>query len=227
MRAWLAVTHIMQDITDTNNPKNIYFHCRIGSDRTGTVAYLLEGLLGVPDEARYEEYQLTHLSGQWDRTRYYKQKSNTNNLKFVFMMDYVKTNADIYNWYMKNPNADASLIQSFRSAMVSSGTGNNSSSSSSSNSPSNSTSNSPSYSPLNSSVSNYQDTDNSDDESVDTNSNPTNNDGFAEPLGANESVISPESGFDNGLAIAATAAIAGGGAIAYGAYKLNSDSKES
>ena len=227
MRAWLAVTHIMQDITDTNNPKNIYFHCRIGSDRTGTVAYLLEGLLGVPDEARYEEYELTHLSGQWDRTRYYKQKSNTNNLKFVFMMDYVKTNADIYNWYMKNPNADASLIQSFRSAMVSSGTGNNSSSSSSSNSPSNSTSNSPSYSPLNSSVSNYQDTDNSDDESVDTNSNPTNNDGFAEPLGANESVISPESGFDNGLAIAAATAIAGGGAIAYGAYKLNSDSKES
>ena len=118
MRAWLAVTHIMQDITDTNSPKNIYFHCRVGSDRTGTVAYLLEGLLGVPDEARYQEYELTHLSGQWDRTRYYKQKTNTNNLKFVFMMDYVKTNADILAWYMKNPNADMNLVQAFRTAMT-------------------------------------------------------------------------------------------------------------
>lgn len=219
MRAWLAVTHIMQDITDANNPKNIYFHCRIGSDRTGTVAYLLEGLLGVPDEARYEEYELTHLSGQWDRTRYYKQKSNTNNLKFVFMMDYVKTNADIYNWYMKNPNADVSLIQSFRSAMVGSGTGNNSSSNSSS-SPS---SNSPSYS----SLSNYQNTNDTDGESMDTDNSSVDNNSFTEPLGVNESVANTESGFDNGLAIAATAAIAGGGAIAYGAYKLNSDSKES
>ena len=118
MKAWTAVTNIMNDITDTNNPKNVYFHCRVGADRTGTVAYLLEGLLGVPDEDRYEEYALTNLSGLYDRTRYYKQKSSTNNQKFVFMMGFVKTNADVYNWYMQNPNADANLIQSFRTAMT-------------------------------------------------------------------------------------------------------------
>lgn len=118
MKAWTAVTDIMTDITSANDPKNIYFHCRVGADRTGTTAYLLEGLLGVPDEARYEEYELTNLSGLYDRTRYYKQKSSTNNLKFVFMMEYVKTNADILNWYMSNPNSDMGLVQAFRSAMT-------------------------------------------------------------------------------------------------------------
>ena len=118
MKAWTAVTDIMTDITSANDPKNIYFHCRVGADRTGTTAYLLEGLLGVPDEARYEEYELTNLSGLYDRTRYYKQKTSTNNLKFVFMMEYVKTNADILNWYMSNPNSDINLVQAFRSAMT-------------------------------------------------------------------------------------------------------------
>ena len=222
MRAWNAVTDIMNDIVDTNDPKNIYFHCRVGADRTGTVAYLLEGLLGVPDEERYEEYSLTHLSGLFDRTRYYKQKTSTNNLKFVFMMGYVKTTQDIYDWYMHNPNADASLIQSFRSAMTGSGGGNNSPS----NSPSNTSSSSPSYSSQS-----YQpssnDVANSDSNSSDTN-NSSNNDGFAEPLGVIENTANSESDFDNGLAIAAAAAaVAGGGAIAYGAYKLNNDDKES
>ncbi|MBR3230711.1 InlB B-repeat-containing protein [Candidatus Saccharibacteria bacterium] len=113
--AWNAVTDIMTDVVAG---KNIYFHCRVGADRTGTVAYLLEGLLGVPDEARYEEYSLTHLSGLYDRTRYYKQKSSTNNLKFVYMMGYVQTTQDIYNWYMANPNADTDLINDFKTAMI-------------------------------------------------------------------------------------------------------------
>ncbi|MBR5046221.1 InlB B-repeat-containing protein [Candidatus Saccharibacteria bacterium] len=118
MKAWTAVTNIMTDITNANTTKNVYIHCRVGADRTGTVAYLLEGLLGVPDEDRYEEYALTNLSGLYDRTRYYKQKSSSNNEKFVFMMGFVKTNADIYNWYMQNPNASASLVNSFRTAMT-------------------------------------------------------------------------------------------------------------
>ena len=116
MRAWNAVTDIMTDVAE--NGKNIYFHCRVGADRTGTVAYLIEGLLGVPDEARYEEYSLSHLSGLYDRTRYYKQKTSSNNLKFVYMMDHLLTTQDIYDWYMLNPNADAMLLASFKNAMI-------------------------------------------------------------------------------------------------------------
>ena len=121
MKAWTAVTNIMTDITNTNTTKNIYFHCRVGADRTGTIAYLLEGLLGVPDEQRYQEYGLTNLSGLYDRTRYYKEKvggSTSPTLKFVYMMGYVLHNSDIYDWYMQNPNADADLIQAFRTAMT-------------------------------------------------------------------------------------------------------------
>ena len=112
-----TITSIMQDVVAG---KDIYFHCRIGSDRTGTVAYLLDGLLGVPDEERYEEYELSYLSGHVDRTRYYKQKPG-NTVKFVYMMGYVLTNQDIYNWYMsgtEDEDADKALIQSFRDAMI-------------------------------------------------------------------------------------------------------------
>ena len=116
MKAWNAVTEIMTDVADNN--KNIFFHCRVGADRTGTVAYLLEGLLGVPDEQRYEEYGLSNVSGLYDRTRYYKQKSSTNNLKFVYMMGYVQTTQDIYNWYMQKPGTTDALIQRFRAAMT-------------------------------------------------------------------------------------------------------------
>lgn len=118
MKAWTAVTNIMTDIANTNTTKNVFFHCRVGADRTGTVAYLLEGLLGVPDEARYQEYELTNVSGLYDRTRYYKQKDSGNANKFVFMMGYVKTTQDIYDWYMSNPNASDALIQAFRTAMT-------------------------------------------------------------------------------------------------------------
>lgn len=118
MKAWTAVTNIMTDIANTGTTKNVYFHCRVGADRTGTVAYLLEGLLGVPDEDRYEEYALSNLSGLYDRTRYYKLKASNNAEKFVFMMGFVKTKQNIYDWYMQNPNASASLIQSFRTAMT-------------------------------------------------------------------------------------------------------------
>lgn len=116
-----AVTAMMNDIIAGSN---IYFHCRVGADRTGTAAYLLEGLLGVPDEERYREYELTHLGGLTDRTRYYKMKDSGNAKKFVFMMDYVLTKQSIYNWYMAgssdtvDSHPDQDRIDAFRLAMI-------------------------------------------------------------------------------------------------------------
>ena len=116
-----AVNNIMDDVIAGNY---IYFHCKVGADRTGTVAYLLEGLLGVPDEARYREYELTHLGGLVDRTRYYKIKKTGNENKFVFMMGYLLTTDDIYNWYMAGSSdtatnhPDQDRIDAFRQAMI-------------------------------------------------------------------------------------------------------------
>lgn len=226
MKAWTAVTDIMTDITSVNNPKNIYFHCRVGSDRTGTTAYLLEGLLGVPDEARYEEYELSNLSGLYDRTRYYKQKTSTNNLKFVFMMEYVKTNADIVNWYMSNPNSDMSLVQAFRSAMTIP-----SSNQQQSNSQSNTQNLNDSLN-LNSANNSYgdanegsDDTANSNDAGNGSNSTETNSstDGLENPLGVSDKKDYTSNELSYGELAVATGAVVLAGGVAYALMKLEND----
>ena len=112
-----ALTDIMDDVINGNN---VYFHCRVGADRTGTIAYLLEALLGVPNEYRYEDYEMTSIAGLNDRTRYYDQKSDTNYYKFLYMMGYTLDTDDVYTWYLKDTtdvNA-ASRVASFRAAML-------------------------------------------------------------------------------------------------------------
>lgn len=51
----------------TNYP--LYFHCSHGADRTGTVAYLLEGLLGMSYEDIMKDFELTSLYYNFKRWR--------------------------------------------------------------------------------------------------------------------------------------------------------------
>lgn len=44
------------------NDRPVYFHCAIGRDRTGTLAFLLEGVLGVSKSDIYKDYELTNFS---------------------------------------------------------------------------------------------------------------------------------------------------------------------
>lgn len=48
----------------------VYFHCAIGRDRTGTLAMLLLGLLGVPEDMIRRDYEMSFLSysGSADKT---------------------------------------------------------------------------------------------------------------------------------------------------------------
>ena len=39
--------------------KNIYFHCNAGADRTGTLAFIIEALLGVSESDLSKDYELT------------------------------------------------------------------------------------------------------------------------------------------------------------------------
>lgn len=50
----------------------IYFHCWGGADRTGTLAFLLNAVLGVPAESLILDYELTTLSLWGPRERGYK-----------------------------------------------------------------------------------------------------------------------------------------------------------
>ena len=48
--------------TCVRNDRPIYFHCAIGRDRTGTLAFLLEGVLGMSKSDIYKDYELTNFS---------------------------------------------------------------------------------------------------------------------------------------------------------------------
>ena len=48
------------DCVDKNMP--VYFHCSLGRDRTGTVAMLTLGILGVPEGDISQEYELTQFA---------------------------------------------------------------------------------------------------------------------------------------------------------------------
>ncbi len=53
-----AVKRIFAELANSDNYP-IYMHCTYGRDRTGTICYLLEALLGVSDEDLYREYELS------------------------------------------------------------------------------------------------------------------------------------------------------------------------
>ena len=116
-----AAIQMMEDVV--NDHENLYFHCRVGSDRTGTIAYILEGLLGVTEEERYKDYELNHFYLS-DRNRYYMRKNSSNdNQRFVYMVydQNLMTNQQIYDYFMygsSDQQADDDLIQAFRTAMI-------------------------------------------------------------------------------------------------------------
>ncbi|MCR5832826.1 MAG: tyrosine-protein phosphatase [Candidatus Saccharibacteria bacterium] len=112
-----VVTRAMQNVI---NGDNIYFHCSYGSDRTGTLAWVLEGLLGVTDEARLGDYELSTFYGAVDRNRYFEYEGS-NTKRFTYMMTFLETGQDVYDWYMYGSSdriADAALIDNFRTAMI-------------------------------------------------------------------------------------------------------------
>lgn len=115
------VTEVMRDVV---NGENVYFHCRIGADRTGTLAYILEGLLGVVDEDRLVDYELSYYAGLVKRNRYYyvdPQSSVSKTEKFGYMYNIIPTSSAVYQWFMDgsdNQSEDAALITQFRNAMI-------------------------------------------------------------------------------------------------------------
>ena len=124
-----ALTKVMQEFVDAHNngddDYSLFFHCRIGADRTGTLAYLIEGILGASEEERYRDYELTVFFGLRERTRFYLNK-NDNYVKFQHLKQAVRdagdgVHEDVVAWYLKgstNVTSDSELINDFRSILV-------------------------------------------------------------------------------------------------------------
>ncbi len=59
---------VFKTLADENNYP-VYFHCNAGADRTGTLAFLIEGLLGVSYEDTIRDFELTSFSKFGERLR--------------------------------------------------------------------------------------------------------------------------------------------------------------
>ena len=57
----VAIKSFFEILADENNYP-INFHCSIGKDRTGCLAYLIEGLMGFSQEIMYRDYMFTNFS---------------------------------------------------------------------------------------------------------------------------------------------------------------------
>ena len=136
-----AAARVMYEFVKAHNNGNdnysLLFHCRIGADRTGTLAYILEGLLGAPTEERYRDYELTVFFGLRERTRYYFNKGS-NEVKFQYLKSAIRnagdgTNEDVMTWFLKDGTTATvtdedtlqtvtvnlpTLISDFRSIMI-------------------------------------------------------------------------------------------------------------
>ena len=63
-----AIKQIFELLANPNNYP-FYFHCHAGADRTGTICYLISGLLGVSYEDMTKDFELTTFSMYGDRYR--------------------------------------------------------------------------------------------------------------------------------------------------------------
>ena len=63
------------------NPDNypLFYHCRIGTDRTGLCAILISGLLGVPENLIYQDYLFSNF-GNIQEKRYIGDKAGRDNI---------------------------------------------------------------------------------------------------------------------------------------------------
>lgn len=96
--------------------KSTYFHCAAGADRTGTLAYLLEGILGVSASNLDKDYELTSFG-------YFGNNRLRSNSQYRLMKAYMESmpgntlDEKFINWYLQL-GFDVETLNSFRSVMI-------------------------------------------------------------------------------------------------------------
>ena len=83
--------------------KPVYFHCSAGRDRTGTLAVLLEGVLGVSESDMAKDYELTYFSpDDWSMStddagnRVYNHIVNTYSFQSIYKTIFNETDSGTY-----------------------------------------------------------------------------------------------------------------------------------
>lgn len=97
------------------NDKPVYFHCHIGADRTGTLAVILEGLLGVGLSDLYKDYELTTFS--YYETHRYKENID-GILEYINTLDGETLTDKFYTYCHTELGLSAKDIADFRQKML-------------------------------------------------------------------------------------------------------------
>lgn len=102
------------------NPDNypIYFHCAAGRDRAGTLAFLLNALLGVPEEKLLADYELTYLSSMAYAAGDMRGHNNMVNFLYNFQMLEGETTQEKAQTYWKNIGLTQQQLDTFYSIML-------------------------------------------------------------------------------------------------------------
>lgn len=72
------IKEVFHALSDINNYP-VFYHCRIGTDRTGLCAILISGLLGVPENLIYQDYLFSNF-GNIQEKRYIGEKAGRDNI---------------------------------------------------------------------------------------------------------------------------------------------------
>ena len=115
---WKSVKTVMESVV---SGKSIMFHCAVGTDRTGTVAYLLEGILGVSENQRLDDYELSYFYRQESDNGLTRKNGNIKNLQKRVDKFSGSGQEKFMNWFLsesKNKKSDLELMNKFRTAMI-------------------------------------------------------------------------------------------------------------
>lgn len=125
-----TVNIIKKIMTSVSSGNPCYFHCVSGSDRTGTIAYILLSLLGVSQSDKDKEYELTAFSDEVNGKRFRNTNYNVSNgngwypLIKYFRDNFIgeNDNEKVVAWAVSN-GITSTEINAFRSVMISGSAG--------------------------------------------------------------------------------------------------------
>lgn len=113
--AWREILRCIFDCVLTTTP--VYFHCSAGMDRTGTVACIIEALLGVNQSNIDKDYELSSFAG----TAYLKKRNGVQWTQLIGEINALTVGSTfrdkVVNW-VASLGFTAAEINAFRAAMI-------------------------------------------------------------------------------------------------------------
>ena len=113
-------------ITWLGQGRNIYFHCAGGADRTGSLAFLIEALLGVSESDMSKDYEITTFAGSNTRLRNYRATESETHILYE-LITRVREFGDpetqdihqlVYNWATTRHSPDVDPLTAEEIALL-------------------------------------------------------------------------------------------------------------